>query len=170
MAVDHSNWLIIALTEYGESVSFPELEVAIKSVFGDEQEYFIPIHHEKMGSYTSINILFDGYIFVKDTDASRSYLSSIKDNRIFLGPLKICGKIRTLTFKELNLLRRKLRNSVNKKFKPGLKVKIHDGMFQNLDGEIISMEDDGKVANVRILCLSREIIAPIPTTCLEALS
>jgi len=168
--VDHSDWLIIALSDYGETVSYPELEAALKTVFGDSIDYFIPIHHEKMGSYTSINVLFDGYVFLKDSELNRNKLLNIKESRMFSGPLKICGKIRTLTFKELNALRRKLRNSVNKKFKPGLKVKIHDGMFQNLDGDIISMEEGGKIANVRILCLSREIIAPIPTTCLEGLS
>jgi transcription antitermination factor NusG len=164
------DWYILEVGEQGETATYPELIAALQSVFGEDEDYFVPIYHEKLGSYTSVNVLFEGYVFVKSSEKVRSKLGNIKDNHFFSGLLKMCGKIQMLGSKEINSLRRKLKNSINKKFQSGTRVKIHEGVFQNLEGEILSMEDCGKIANVRIVCLSREIIAPIPTTCLEGIS
>jgi transcription antitermination factor NusG len=165
-----SDWYILEINEHGESATYPELVAAIQEVFGVDAEYFIPIYHEQLGSYISTNTLFEGYVFVKDSDTVRSNLINVRDSQIFSGLLKMCGKIQMLGSKEINNLRRKLKNSLNKKFQQGVKVKVHEGVFQNLEGEVLSIEDNGRIANVRIVCLSREIIAPIPTTCLEELS
>jgi transcription antitermination factor NusG len=167
VVVDYSEWYIIELSEYGDAATYSELIAATQSVFGKEAEYFIPIHHEQMGSYFSTNILFEGYIFVKDSEEVRKNLIYLKDCRIFNGLLKMCGKTKMLSSRAIGGLRKKLKNSLGKKYKPGVRVKINEGVFQNLEGEIQSMEDNGKVANVKIVCISREILAPIPTTCLE---
>jgi len=167
--VSQPEWYILEVNEHGDTATYPELVAAIQSVFGSTVEYFIPVYHEQLGSYTSTNTLFEGYAFVKDSDTVRSNLINVKDSQMFSGLLKMCGKIQMLGTKEINSLRRKLKNSLNKKFQEGVKVKVHEGVFQNLEGEILSMEDNGRIANVKIICLSREIIAPIPTTCLEEL-
>lgn len=161
------NWYILEINESGETATYPEIVAGLQTVFGQDVEYFIPIYHEQMGSYTSTNVLFEGYVFVKDSDIVRSNLINIKDSGLFSGLLKICGKIKMLGSKDIAILRRKLKSSLNKKFQVGTKVKVHEGVFQNLEGEILSMESGGKIASVRIKCLSREIIAPIPTTCIE---
>jgi transcription antitermination factor NusG len=161
------DWYIIELSEFGETATYPEIVAAIESVFGEKSEYFIPIHHEQMGSYVSTNTLFEGYVFIKDSDSVKKCLMNIKENRIFAGLLKTCGKIRMLDSYVIGGLKRKLKNSLNKKFQSGVKVKIHEGVFQNLEGEIQSMEEDGRIANIRVVCLSRVVIAPIPTTCIE---
>lgn len=165
-----SEWFIIELNELGEVATYPELVVAIESVFGGDTDYFIPIHHEQLGSYTSKNILFEGYVFVKDSPEVRENLCNIKDCRIFAGLLKMCGKIQMLDSYAIGTLRKKLKSSLNKKFKPGIKVKVQEGIFQNLEGTLLSLDDDGRIANIKIVCLSREIIAPVPTTCLEEIS
>ena len=164
-----SDWFIIELSEYGGTVSYPEIVAAIQSVFGSDVEYFVPIYHEQLGSYVSTNVLFEGYAFVKDSDSVRSKITNIKDSRVFAGLLKSCGKVQMLDSRIIGGLRRKLKNSLNKKFREGLKVKVTEGMFQNLEGEILSIGDNGRVANIKISCLSREIIAPIPTTCIREL-
>ena len=161
------NWYIVELSEFGETVPYPELVETIKNVFGQESDFFVPIYHEKMGSYTSTNLLFEGYIFVKDSQTVKDNLSNLKDCRVFAGLLKSCGKIQMLGSYVIGGLRRKLKNSLHKSFQTGIRVKINDGIFQNLEGEVQSVEDDGKIANIKIVCLSREILAPIPTTCIE---
>lgn len=161
------NWYILEINEVGEVATYPEIVAALQSVFGQDVEYFIPIYHEQMGSYTSTNVLFEGYVFIQDSDEVRSNLANVKDCRIFSGLLKMCGQIKTLNSKEIGLLRRKLKSSLNKRLQIGTKVKVHEGVFQNLEGEVLSLEDNGRIANVKIICLSREIIAPIPTTCVE---
>ena len=164
------DWFILEINEQGDTATYPEIVAGLQLVFGLNVEYFIPIYHEQLGSYTSTNTLFQGYAFIRDSDKVRSCLTNIKECPMFSGLLRMCGKVQMLDSKEINTLRRKLKNSLNKKFQPGVKVKVHEGVFQNLEGEILSMEDNGRIANVKIICLSREIIAPIPTTCLEELS
>ena len=168
--MDLYNWYILEINEHGDTATYPELVAAIESVFGTDVEYFIPIYHEQMGSYTSTNVLFEGYAFVRDSDTVRSNLINIKESPLFSGLLRMNGKIQTLCSKEINSLRRKLKNSLNKKFQEGVRVKVHEGVFQHLEGEVLSIEDKGRIANVKIICLSREIIAPIPTTCLEEIT
>jgi transcription antitermination factor NusG len=168
--VGQSDWYILEVSELGETASYPELVDALQSVFGPDVEYFIPIYHEQMGSYTSTSILFDGYVFIKDSEIIRSNLSNIKEARLFTGLLKMCGKIQTINSRDIGVLRRKLKNSLNKKIQAGVRVKVHEGTFQNLEGEVLSLEEGGRIANVKIICLSREIIAPIPTTCIEEIS
>jgi transcription antitermination factor NusG len=164
---DKLKWFIIELSEFGETVPYPELVEAIKMVFGQEVNFFVPIYHEQMGSYISTNLLFEGYVFVKDSNTVQEKLSNVKDCRIFSGLLKSCGKIQMLSSHVIGGLRRKLKHSINKDFQVGARVKIKDGIFQNLEGEVQSLEDNGKIANIKIVCLSREILAPIPTTCIE---
>lgn len=165
-----SEWLIIELSEHADSATYPELEAAIYSVFGSDIDFFLPIYHEKLGSYVSTNTLFEGYAFVRDTADSRLRLQNIKDSRYFIGALRMGGKIRTVDSYTIGGLRKKLKNSIKKKLSVGSVVKILEGIFVNLVGEVIAIEGEGKVVSVRIKCLSREIIAPIPVTCLEEVS
>jgi transcription antitermination factor NusG len=156
----------LELSEIGEEATYPELVYAIQNIFGSTVEFFIPILYEQIGSYTSTNSLFDGYVFVVDTQENRTSLLGIRENRLFVGPLKIMGRIQTLTSSEINDLRQKLKNSLNKKFKQGSTVKICNGVFSDLEGEILAAEDNGRISTVRIMCQSREMIVPIPSTCL----
>jgi transcription antitermination factor NusG len=165
--VGQSDWYILEINELGETASYPELIAALQSIFGHNVEFFIPIYHEQMGSYVSTSVLFEGYIFVKDSEEVRANQSNIKGAHYFSGFLKMGGKIQTLSSREIGILRRKLKNSLNKKIRAGVKVKVHEGTFQNLVGEVLSLENEGRIANIKIVCLSREIIAPIPTTCIE---
>lgn len=162
-------WLILELSEYGETITYPELVSALASIFGDGTEYFIPTHYEQIGSYTAQNTLFEGYAFVKDSEAARKSAANLADSRVFSRALKRGNKFQTLSTKEIESLRKKLKISLKRDFEPGLRVKILDGLFQNMEGEIqyLAMEKTGQMAYVVIKCISREVIAPVPTTCLE---
>jgi transcription antitermination factor NusG len=162
-----SEWIIIELNEHSDSAGYPELKAAVQSIFGVDVDFFIPKHHEEMGSYISTNTLFDGYVFVKDCEDVRNNLPNVKESRFFQGVLKQGGKISTVDSHVIGGLRKKLKNSLKKKFKTGANVKILDGIFQNLVGSVISTEDNGRIVNIQIRCMSREIIAPVPTTCVE---
>lgn len=162
-----SKWIIVELSEQSDTAGYPELRAALLNIFGSDAEIFIPKHHEEMGSYVSTNTLFDGYVFVKDSSEVQSRIGNIKDSRYFQSVLRSSGKISTVDSHIIGGLRKKLKNSLKKKFKKETKVKILDGIFQNLIGDVISTEDNGRVVNVKIRCMSREIIAPVPTTCVE---
>lgn len=159
-------WLILELNENIENVTYREIEGAILNTFGDV-EYFIPIHHERMGSYISTSILMEGYAFVKDTIKVRQSISNLREQRIFSGFLFYGGRFQTINSKKINELKRKLKKSLRKKFINGTKIKVLGGIFKNLHGIVINTEDDGKRVMIKIKRISREIIAPIPATLLE---
>ena len=160
-----SNYLILEINDI-DSIEYQDIEAAIITLFG-EVDYFIPIHHEKIGSYTSSSILMEGYAFVKDTPAVRDCLANLRDQRVFSKALCRGNKFETINSTEIAVLKRKLKNSLKRRFVVGEKVKILDGIFKTLEGEVISIEDGGKTIMIKIKRMSREMIAPVPATLLE---
>lgn len=166
MAKGHK-WLILELSEMAEDVDYFEIESAILNIFGDYVDYFIPIHHERMGSYISTSVLIEGYAFIRDSTKVRESLTNLQETRVFSGALFFSGKYQTVTSDTIGSLRKKLKNSLKRKYVVGMKVIVLEGVFKNLKGEVISIEDNGKKVMIKIKRLTREIIAPIPSTLLE---
>lgn len=160
-------WLILELDDAFEDVSYRDIKVALVTVFGEGVDYFIPIHHESMGSYTSTSVLIEGYVFIKDCLEARQGINNLHESRVFSGALFYSGKYQTVNSEIIKNLKRKLRNSLKKKMTNGTKVLILGGIFKNLTGEVIGIEDNGKKIMVKIKRISREIIAPIPSTLLK---
>lgn len=160
-------WLILELDDAFEDVNYRDIKTALATVFGDEVDYFIPIHHESVGSYTSTSVLIEGYVFIRDCLEARQGINNLYESKIFLGALFYSGKYQTVDSEVIRSLKKKLRNSLKKKMTNGTKVLILGGIFKNLTGEVIGVEDDGKKIMVKIKRISREIIAPIPSTLLK---
>lgn len=165
--VRSSKWLILELNETVESINYQEIESALCSIFGDKVDYFIPIHHECIGSYISTSVLMEGYVFIKDCAEVRQNLNSLQESRIFVGALFGAGKFQTVDSDVIKTLKKKLKNSLKRRFNIGVKVVVLEGIFKNLIGEVISIEENGKKIMIKIKRLSREIIAPIPSTLLR---
>lgn len=163
MLPELNQWLILELNDTFENITYKDIENAIINAFGDV-EYFIPIAYEKMGSYISTDTLLEGYAFIKDCLEIRQNMFNIREEKVFTGFLCYDGKYQTVSSRIIGNLKRKLKASLKKKCMLGSKVKILDGVFKNLTGEVIGVEDQGKKIMVRIKRLSREIIAPIPST------
>jgi transcription antitermination factor NusG len=162
-----SDWIILELSDTVENVTYQDIEDALRTAFGSAVEYFIPIHHEEIGSYTSTSVLMEGYAFIKDTPFIRSNILNLRDQRIFSRPLSQKGKYQTLNSRVIAGLKHKLKNSLKRKFVSGTRVRVMEGVFKNLVGDVIGVEDRGKRIMVRIKRISREIIAPIPATLLQ---
>ena len=160
-------WLILELNDAFEDVDYRDIRVAILAVFGDSIDYFIPIHHERMGSYTSTSVLMEGYVFIKDCLEVRQGINNMHESKIFTGALFYSGRYQTVNTDVIKGLKRKLKNSLKKRIPNGTKVMILDGIFKNLTGEVIGLEENGKKIMVKIKRISREIIAPIPSTLLK---
>lgn len=160
-----SKWIVIELSELGETATRVELESSLLELLGNEIEYFIPIHYEKIGSYTSTSTLFEGYVFIKDGPESREKVSDLRDFRFFTRVLSgDHGKIHTVDAYKIGALKRKLKKSIHKKIEIGTRVKILEGPFSNLSGEVINLEERGKRAIVRVKRLSRDMLVPVPST------
>jgi transcription antitermination factor NusG len=109
----------------------------------------------------------EGYVFVKDCPEVRENLNNLQETRIFSGALFLSGKYQTVSSDVIGSLKKKLKNSLKRKFVIGTKVIVLGGVFKNLKGEVISIEENGKKIMIKIKRLTREIIAPIPSTLLE---
>lgn len=157
-----NQWFVIELSEQGEAAGYAELENALSETVGPD--YFIPVYHEKMGSYISTSVLFEGYVFVKDSFRTRSSFEDIRESRYFSKVLGNPGRPKTIDSRTIGILKRRLKNSTKKKIKSGIKVRILNGIFENLIGEVIGSEDNGKRVIVKINQLSRQMIAPLPAT------
>lgn len=158
-----SKWLIFELNESAGS-DYHEIAEALVNFFGDDADFFIPIHHEQMGSYVSKSVLMEGYVFVRDTPEIREVIPSIREQRVLVNPLFMGGKLQTVDSHTIGALKRKLKNSIKKKIQVGTQVEIMEGVFKKLTGEVMNVHDGGKKMTVKIHRLSREIIAPLPTT------
>lgn len=167
--MDVSNrWLILELNDSIENIDYRDIQVAIDTVFGDV-DYFIPIHHERMGSYISTSVLIEGYVFVRDCLEVRQGIINLRGNKIFMGALFCSGKYQTVSSEVIKGLKKKLRNSLKKRLENGTLVLVLEGVFKDLIGEVIGVEDNGKKIMVKIKRISREIIAPIPSTLLKVI-
>ena len=162
-------WLILELNETLDNISYKEILAAITAVFGEKIEYFIPIYHEQMGSYISSSTLMDGYAFVRDTPIVRESACNFREQRIFSRILYRNGQYITVTNKAILDLKKKLKNSIKRNIVIGSKVRVLDGVFKNLVADVINVEHNGKEIVIRINLMSREIIAPVPSTAVEIL-
>jgi len=152
------------LSEAGEGASRAELEAALRSFVGEDVEWFIPIHHERMGSYVSTSVLFEGYVFVRDCDTTRESVHDIREHRMFNRFLQSGGRLDTVDSYTIGALRRKLKNSIKHSYVVGTQVKILEGVFTDLIGEVMDNEDDGRRVIVKVNRRSREWIVPLPST------
>jgi transcription antitermination factor NusG len=157
----------LELNDFIDNINYQDIENALLNTFGENIDYFIPIYHEEIGSYTSTSTLMDGYVFLKFEPCIQEKMINFRDQRIFSKILCKKGKYSTLNSRVIAGLKNKLKNTLKKRFAPGAKVKILDGVFKNLVGEVIGIEDQGRKIVVKIKRISREIIAPIPATLLE---
>jgi len=165
--VGASDWIILELSDTVEKVSYQDIETALLTAFGDTIEYFIPIHYEKVGMYTSTSVLMEGYAFIKDSPFVRANILNLRDQRLFSKVLCQKGRYQTLSSYAIAGLKHKLKNTLKKRFSTGTKVRVLDGCFKNLIGEVIGVEEEGKRIMIRIKRISREIIAPVPATQLQ---
>lgn len=162
-----ANYLILEINDNSDPLEYRDIEDAMRTMFGDATEYFIPIYHEKIGSYTSSSILMEGYAFVKDTPHARNCLANLKEQRIFSKALCHGNKFETVNSTAIAVLKRKLKHSLKRRYAVEDQVKVLDGIFKGLIGEVISIEDGGKTIMIKIKRVSREMIAPVPATLLK---
>lgn len=158
------NWIVIELNDRGISAEQKDIEHALREMLGDDVEFFIPIYREQVGSYVSTSMLFDGYIFVRDSHSVRNRLSDIHEYRFFSKVLSSQGKIKLVDAMAVGVLKRRLVRSTRKNLKPGTKVKVLNGVFKDLPGEVAVTEDKGSKVTVRIKTISREWMVPLPAT------
>jgi len=155
-------WAIFQLKEECDiAENYEAIEQELKSTFGEEIEYFIPVYREKIDRSSVGLTLFDGYIFIR-FNSSQECVCNPGEYRYLEGPLMKGGKISYARDKEINILRSNLYKKLQKRFpRRGQTIIPKSGTFKNLEGKVVGIDRKNRVVRVLFKQSSREVCADI---------
>lgn len=144
------------------------VESFIQDTFGSDALYFIPIYRDKVQGKFATFVLFDGYVFIRETDEVLDGISGMGQNEYIKGPLREHGGYRTVAGRDITKLRRELMSAVYGLFpKKKDRVVPKVGVFSNLEGEVISVDKKNLTVLVEFIYPTRIVEAPISVINLE---
>jgi hypothetical protein len=157
-----SRWLIVELTEDTSLEShYEHIERTIRDTLGSECEYFIPVYNEKVQGKNACCVLFEGYLFIKRTDAVMENVLKLKSEHI-KGPLFVDGCLRLVSGERVNKFKLEMTHKVKDMIpEKGQHVIPRIGVFRNLEGVVLSVNKRTLVALVRFEKTTRIVDAPI---------
>ena len=158
-------WIILELYDTCQiEKQLDTIAAEIKLLFGPEVEYFIPVHVESVGERQLVASLFDGYVFVEISGVPNVYtkINNIRGSNI-AGPLKDGKKsYSTIADSEINRYREELRGRLFSWIPNiGDEVVPKIGMFRNLVGNIVSVDERNNTAKVVFSTRSREVTSDV---------
>lgn len=172
---DDQTWVVIELTRQGEMrVEEGVLEGMLRKDLSVDPDYpiFIPATtYEKSGRKITIHLL-EGYVFAAAGLAEttyfdlekRSYVSQVMSS-IGTHEMRVLSVI---TNEEIRQMRRQLRGLVSADISVGERVRIMDGLYSTLEGEVIDRELDQAIVHLEFRSLN--VLASVPLVFLEILS
>lgn len=155
------DWLILGLTVAGETTKKNVLDASLKSIFGDSAQLFFPYRSEENQRHQSKAMVLEGYIFVK-TDFKRVNFHDIEKSPYFS---MLSGKPKYVDNEYITKLKAEMKNISEEEFYPGDYVKITDGTYAPLEGEVVR-EDRASVC-VLIVSKSRSNVVTVPKLFIE---
>ena len=161
-------WLILELYDDVDLGGlYNNIENDILNIFGDSSDYFIPVYSEKVREKCVCINLFDGYVFVKESDNTEDALSKMKSEYI-KGALSGPGGIIKVENESINSFKKKLEHKI-KGMVPtkGQRVIPRVGTFKNMEGKVISVNKAKLIARVLFEKSSRVVEAPISVVNLD---
>jgi transcription antitermination factor NusG len=157
-------WLIIELSEncrIGEQVS--QVASEIKSAFGKDAIYFIPVRTEKIKERDLTNVLFDGYVFVNCP--SEEYAKDGVYNlcgSCLQRPLSERSKLTFITDRDIESFKKSMEASILEVYPDkGAIIIPRSGTFKDMEGEVLSINKPAKTVLAIFKTLSREVTAHI---------
>jgi hypothetical protein len=166
-----SRWIIVQLHESTSLAEhYEQIGHTIGEVLGPDTQYFIPIYHERVQGKNVSFVLCEGYIFVLRTESTIQNIFRLKSEHI-RGPLFFNGSLRLVTGQRINRLRQDMQDRIRALIpEKGQRVIPKVGVFKNLEGEVLSVDQKKLVAIVRFTQPSRIVDAPINVVNLVILS
>lgn len=138
-------WVVIELSHVGERECPETLEKSLRRMLGETVEIFIPaLIYTRRGRTITMDRV-EGYIFVTAELPSGCYFD-LEDSEYFKSVLSI-GKDedRTLHYtsnREIEKIKRSLQRMIPDDFKVGDQVVVVQGVYTNLKGKILDIEED----------------------------
>lgn len=170
---DATNWVVLELTRTGEQrAEEGTLSDAIHDALDcrDDHEVFIPmLSYVRDGTRVNLHLM-EGYAFVASGLPEVCYLNLEKDCPYVRKVLTAPGPngmpvLSVLPNSAIEEMRAKLRAEMSTDITEGMKVRILQGAYSNLEGEVLGFEGDD--AHVHIELRSFNLIRAVPRMFLE---
>lgn len=170
---DSTSWVVLELTRSGEQAAeqgtlIPALRDALDAPH--DHPVFVPIYSYVRDGHRVNMHLMEGYAFVATGLPEVHYLSLARDSTYVRQVLTAPGPngmpvLSVLGDAVIEEMRAKLRSEVASDIEQGMKVRVVQGTYSQLDGEVVGFEGDD--ALVHISLRSFELIRSIPRIFLE---
>jgi len=137
---------------------------------GPEHPVFIPaVTYVKDGHRVTVHLM-EGYAFVATGLPETCYLNLEKDSPYVRHVLSAPGGqgmlvLSVISDHDVQEMRAQLRSTIAQDINIGMQVKINQGTYAKLTGEVVGLEGDD--AHIHIKLRSFEVIRTIPTVFLE---
>ena len=167
---DAQTWIVVELNHLGETkVVEGTLEKALRSDLGVDASFpiFIPVAKYPKGQRTITLHLMEGYVFVGSGLPDTTYFALERRpyvNTIISTP----GKMRTLNAvpnNKIEELRTQLRKMVAADIQDGEQIRVTNGSYRNLEGQVLSIVGESAVIQIKLRSL--ELVVTIPVVFLE---
>lgn len=162
---DNSIWYVIQLAEIEEIKNNPYIiDDAIKKVFGDSVNVFIPCYRERIEDSVTAFWLFDGYVFIEANEKVYNNFFFSSENNYVLKKILLnkSYKVKEISGKEINELKRKLWDLFCKSFpKKGDIIVPIIGSFSGYQGKVINVYKRDLIAIVSFVFSTRRVDVPI---------
>lgn len=111
---------------------------------------FIPKFTERDGRHEKEMMLFPGYVFVGFT-GDKPKLPSLSGHRFFEPPVSFGKRLGYVSDLEVSRMKRKLKGLKNHTLLVGKRVRIDDGIYKDLEGEVVDTEKEKVVIEVKLV-------------------
>jgi hypothetical protein len=165
---DSRSWVVIELTRAGEGkVEDGTIAPFIREALKVDASYpvFVPsISYESGGRRTTIHLM-EGYVFVLSGLPEVAYFG-LEGRNLYVRKVlttKSPSGLRVLSVipdESVQEMRKQLSQQVSTDLVDGMRVVVTDGVYTNLDGEILGFH--GSDAHVRFVLRSLDLIAQVP--------
>lgn len=171
---DRRTWVVLELSRIGElKLEEGVIETLLRDLLkldADHPIYLPSIRYRTSSFDVSLQVM-EGYVFVASglPDSSYYNLEQTPYIRRVLStrdPVTGMRVLQTLRDSDVESLKEQMASSITNDLAPGMKVRVVDGLYSNLEACIYEIEEDGKHAQIGIVLRSLDLIARVPCVCL----
>jgi len=171
---DRVTWVALELSKYGEQkVEDGSLVGEIREALGVDEDWpvFVPAKvYAKGGKQITVHLM-EGYIFVASGLDEVDYFKLESDTKLVSKVMAANSPsgvkvLSTIADSEVQSLRKQLMERIASDISPGMKVRVTEGKYRGLDGEVLLILDDCAIVHIGLRSL--QTMARIPRVFLDA--
>lgn len=146
-------WVVAELTKQGEEDIPERVSAVLRGQLGDDVDIFVPAQSfSRRGNYMTI-CLMEGYVFIEGGKPAGTYLDlegSLYISRILTRDETYGRYLVYVGDNEVQTLRERLLEQTRREFRAGDEVEVIEGVYENLEGTVLSVDTNTKKAMIKI--------------------